>query len=207
MLHTKTRKDERGAAPIAAPAASSVRRLLIAKTRNRERTTKSRRRPLMRAPARPADLIELFVGSPQPWRTEPPGEPTKTNAPNPPRIRSLPADGSAVFRVFAFSRLCPHPPAPPHLARHIGTAPPPPPFVLSCFRVRFSLTPPAIARPSTQRSSNDARCARSPATSGSDSVSSGHSSMSSGVNPIPTSPMPPSGIGVPVGLSYTATIR
>ena len=57
------------------------------------------------APARPAELIEFVVGSPHPWRTEPPGEPKKTNAPNPPRIRSEPADGAfrgfSRFRVFA----------------------------------------------------------------------------------------------------------
>ena len=55
------------------------------------------------APARPAELIEFVVGSPHARRTEPPGKPTKTNAPNPPRIRSVPADG--VFRGFSRFRV------------------------------------------------------------------------------------------------------
>ena len=55
--HLRTRKHDRtkgggeGGPPIAARASSSVRRPLIAKSRNRERTAKPRRRPL--APRRP----------------------------------------------------------------------------------------------------------------------------------------------------------
>ena len=76
----------------------------IAKTRKNSETTEASAHAT--APACSASIVErLFVGSPHPWRTEPPGKPTKTNAPNPPRIRSLPADGAfrsfSCFRVFA----------------------------------------------------------------------------------------------------------
>ena len=138
----RTRSSARRASVLVGSASADRE---IAKARPEPKTAEAPVRPT--GPARPATIQGLSVGSPHVRRTEPSRKPTTTNAPNPPRIQGVPANGA--FRGFPFlsalrdSALAPTPH--PHTRPDSATArPTPPPFVLSCFRVRSS----SPARPS-----------------------------------------------------------
>ena len=106
-LQLRTRKHERTKGGGGSPASARCSGVIvgsasadreIAKPRKDSETTEAP--ACATAPARPAALIEIVCGLHARPTDGAQGKPTKSNAPNPPWIRSLPTDGT--FRGFLF---------------------------------------------------------------------------------------------------------